>query len=401
MDTRGSRIEELFDLWNTDQATPGEREELYLLLRDFKLHDNLTSRLQQIWDEISPVQIFTDEETDAFADRILMASSRDLPVHKAKIIKVRFRKSSWYKYAGVLILIFFIGNYFLNKSDSTIHKPLANNSAPAKKEIIPGGNKAILKLADGSIIDLEKAKNGIIGNNSNSKVTKPENGQVVYEGAANSESKIGENTISTPRGGQYMVVLSDGTKVWLNASSSITFPVAFNGKERLVQLTGEGYFEVAKNPFVPFKVQIKEMEIAVLGTHFNVMAYDDENIVKTTLLEGSVKVSNEKALAILKPGQQASLKNRNGSFTVQQADVEEAVGWKNGFFIFNRSTLSSIMFQLSRWYDFDVRMTGDISNKKFSGTIARSTNISKVLEMLSLTKEVSFKTEGRTIAVTN
>ncbi|HQW44934.1 MAG TPA: FecR domain-containing protein, partial [Chitinophagaceae bacterium] len=208
----------------------------------------------------------------------------------------------------------------------------------------------------------------------------------------------------TPRGGQYQVTLSDGTQVWLNAASSIRFPVVFTGTERKVEITGEAYFEVAKNKAMPFKVTAGSSEVEVLGTHFNINSYTDEPYIKTTLLEGSVKVTVPASAAgqsskILQYGQQTAV-NKEGKISVlNNADLEEAVAWKNGRFQFKSADLKTILRQISRWYDADVEYRGNV-NIHFTGQLPRNDNVNKVFEKLALTGEVNFKVEGKKIIVT-
>jgi transmembrane sensor len=268
--------------------------------------------------------------------------------------------------------------------------------------IIPGGNKATLTLANGSTIDLTKAANGIIARNGKVAITKKQNGQLVY--AKNSEadvinSTIAYNTISTPRGGQYQVVLPDGTQVWLNAASSLKYPVQFKGDERHVILNGEAYFEVAKNRNMPFTIAANSINIKVLGTHFNVMAYTDETFVKTTLLEGSVLLNNSTNNAQLVPGQQANVENSGGRFSVNYINTDDAVSWKNGYFAFRRENMISIMKKVARWYDVDVIYQDDVSRVSFGGSISRSKNIEELLSKIELTGSVHFKIEGRRVTV--
>ncbi|MET0392586.1 MAG: FecR domain-containing protein, partial [Chitinophagaceae bacterium] len=263
--------------------------------------------------------------------------------------------------------------------------------------LMPGGNKAVLTLADGSLIVLDSAANGSLAQQGNMKVLKLDNGQLAYRSGDESAGEVLYNTITTPRGGQYQVVLADGSRVWLNAASSLRFPASFTGRERRVELTGEGYFEITKNPSMPFKVNMAgKGEVEVLGTHFNINAYDDESHSRITLLEGSVKVSRGAATSILKPGQQAQL--ADGIKVAQDADLEEVMAWKNGKFIFNKTDVQATMRQLARWYDASVSYQGKVDGF-FNGTISRSAGIEKVLKMLQLTDEVQFSIEGKTIVV--
>lgn len=257
----------------------------------------------------------------------------------------------------------------------------------------PGGNKAVLTLADGSVIVLNEAGNGVLADQGGTSVSKTEEGQLVYDASAGPAiHKIAYNTISIPRGGQYQITLPDGTKVWLNSSSSLTFPTAFTGKERKVELTGEAYFEAAKDK-IPFIVRSGSQQIEVLGTHFNVMAYKDEAGIKTTLLEGSVKVSHltSHISHLLKPGQQALMKS--STIKVAEVDTEEAVAWKNGMFQFNNTDMQTVMRQLERWYNVEAD-EDNMPQKRFNGIISRDVPLSQVLKMMEVTSGLRFKIEN-------
>jgi transmembrane sensor len=310
--------------------------------------------------------------------------------------------------AAIILVILSFGIYFIF-SPKSYNQEIAK-AAPVntiqKNDIAPGGNKAVLTLADGSSIILDSASNGTLSQQGNIKIQKLANGLVSYNLNGKQVTENDEafyNTISTPRGGQYQVTLADGTKVWLNAASSIRFPVVFAGKERKVVITGEAYFEVAKNKDMPFKVEANSSEVEVLGTHFNVNAYADEASIKTTLLEGKVKVSipalaGDQSPKYLLPGQQADI-NREGKINVlENADTEEAVAWMRGLFQFKSSDLQSILRQIARWYDVDVEYKGKI-NLHFTGQLTRNENVSKVFEKLALTGEVHFKIDGKQIIV--
>ncbi|GAA3958536.1 FecR family protein [Mucilaginibacter dorajii] len=266
-------------------------------------------------------------------------------------------------------------------------------------QIIPGGNKAILTLANGKQVVLNGAANGNIASQANISVKKLADGLVAYNDGPNAndqQSVTTYNTMSTPRGGQYHVILADGTNVWLNAASSIKFPVAFNGNERRVQITGEAYFEVAHDKTKPFRVESNGQTVEVLGTHFNVNAYADENEVKTTLLEGSVKVTAGDKSYLLKPGEQSQLKN--GVVNITDGDTDEATAWKNGIFHFNDASIESVMRQLSRWYNVDVKYEGKIKERTFSGEISMNVNASQILDAMSF-KKIHYSIEGKTIIV--
>jgi transmembrane sensor len=270
------------------------------------------------------------------------------------------------------------------------------------RDIAPGSNKAILTLANGTKINLNDAANGQLTAHSGIKILKTADGQLIYKVTDVNilYDNIKPNNVTTPNGGQWQVHLSDGTKVWLNSASSLTYPSSFDKqKDRRVQLTGEAYFEVAKDKAHPFIVLTDQQEVEVLGTHFNINSYNDEPAVKTTLLEGSVKVITKTSqnIKFLSPGQQAVL--ANNILVVGQANMEEAVAWKNGYFRFNDEDIQSIMRKLSRWYNIDVVYQGDISKEGLNGKVSRFKNISQVLKALEATKTVHFKVEGRRVTV--
>jgi transmembrane sensor len=290
--------------------------------------------------------------------------------------------------AAVVAIVFGVWFY---SSNNTVNINISDTKASS--EIKPGKNTATL-IAYGRAIQLSDAKTGVvIGNNrvaynDGSEINSSEAGKR-YDGEI-----VSPMAAITPRGGQYQLTLPDGTKVWLNAASEISFPSQFKGEVRKVLLKGEAYFEVFKNKKQPFIVSTKSQDITVLGTHFNVSAYEDEHTVETTLLEGSVNVNG----TILKPNQQSIL--INDKISVIPIDAQEAVAWKNGEFLFNKEPLGSIMNKISRWYDVEIRYENSkMEKKQFWGSITRFTNVSDVLKMLELTGDVHFKIEGRTIIV--
>jgi transmembrane sensor len=308
-----------------------------------------------------------------------------------KIFRVRHLSQ-----AAAVILVLGAGLLFYPKNK--LSKPHFVKIRKAETPVLPGSNRAVLTLSDGSSIDLDNSKDGLLCKQGDVKVDKLANGKLVYQNAGASTNSVIYNTITTPRGGQYQVVLSDGTKVWLNAASALKYPATFAGKERMVELSGEAYFEVAKNKNMPFKVSLNKMTIQVLGTHFNVNAYADEDAIKTTLLEGSVKLSSGNATSFLKPGQQGVFAKQE-NFRVSDVNVQEAVAWKNGYFIFDNENIQGIMRKISRWYDVDVDYYGRIDEGDFGGTISRFKSVSGVLKSLELTGTVHFKMQGRRITV--
>ena len=321
---------------------------------------------------------------------------------------VRRMSKKWIGVAAASVIILLLaGVFYLTKTEATQNRLVKNERASSslKNDILPGGNKALLTLADGSTIILDSAQNGTLSNQGNIKIIKLDDGQLAYDKSAVSGStEVLYNTISTPKGGQYQLTLSDGSKVWLNAASSLRFPATFSGNERKVELTGEGYFEVAHNPSKPFIVTKNNVEIKVLGTHFNVNAYDDEDVIKTTLLEGSVRVTKGNKSTLITPGEQAVVSNSSSTmFSInvkKDVDLDEAVAWKNGKFIFQDADIKSIMRQLEHWYDVSVIYDDkEVTNEEFVGSISRNVNISQILQMLEKTGAVKFEITGRTVIV--
>lgn len=308
-----------------------------------------------------------------------------------RIVKTgKVKKIGAWKYvaAAILVLMAGAGGMYLQEQKA----PVIPQNVVAE-DVQPGTNKAVLTLADGSTVALDSAGNRVI--RQGHTAIRQQGGQLQY--SAGGSAVTSYNTLSTPRGGQFQLTLPDGTKVWLNASSSLKFPVAFNGNKREVTLKGEAYFEVIHDPKMPFTVHVEGMDIADLGTHFNIMAYADENAIKTTLVEGSISVSDGKSNALLKPGQQAVL-SKNGNIRVQTADVEEAIAWKNGEFYFNHTSIYEIMRQVSRWYDVDVNYQ-DSTDAYLSGNIRKNVNVSEVFRMLELAGDVRFRIENKKATV--
>jgi len=306
--------------------------------------------------------------------------------------------------AASIALLFGAGIFYFTKSELRVEQE--NIQVVEKtKEIAPGGNRGILTLSNGKQIVLSDiSSKDIIAKEDQDEVTikMDANGVITYvinpNANASEEDANSFNTLSTPTGGQYNIVLADGTKVFLNAVSSIKYPTQFNGDQRIVELEGEAYFEVAKNKSKPFLVKSANQTIEVLGTHFNVHAYNNESVIKTTLLEGSVAVSSKNQKAILKPGQQANISESSSKIAVKEVDTEAAIAWKNGRFKFDNADLKSVMKQLERWYGIKVEYRGDVSDVRFNGGTFRNKNLSEVLKVLELSN-IKFKVEGKTIIV--
>jgi transmembrane sensor len=368
---------ELLNKYREGKAT---KEEIILLLnsiRDFELD-------------------FNDEFSLAELESIREEMRMHLPIHHIKPIK-----RIWPRIAAAasIVLCLSIGSYFLFQKQD--HIKVAGRVLVHDLE--PGSNKAVLTIGNGQKIVLTGAHNGRLAVQGNMIVHKTSDGQVVYQADQNPGDGLSDviyNTMSTPRGGKYDLVLSDGTKVWLDAASSITYPTTFSKDSREVSMTGQAYFEVAHYAAKPFRVTVNGQTVEVLGTHFNINAYEDELSTRTTLLEGRVKVSKGNESAILNPGQQSlittAVPNR---INVKEAHIEEATAWKDGHFHFEADNIQSVMRQMARWYDVDIEYNGAIPVRSFSGDIDRNSKASVALKILSISR-VHFKIDGKKIIVT-
>ncbi|HEY0274301.1 MAG TPA: FecR domain-containing protein [Chitinophaga sp.] len=339
--------------------------------------------------------------THADPDIRLLEQYRRTSIRKlqAGIRPLSARLRPWGRVAAAACVLAVIGlGIFFGKDKRPPAMPHPVAQALPAAALLPGSNKALLILSDGRQIQVEAAATGEIAREGNASIRKTATGQVVY-GADNAPSTPGQeiyNTAVTPRGGQYQLVLSDGTSVWLNAASSLRFPVHFTGSVREVSLSGEAYFEVANHPQHPFRVISNHQVTEVLGTHFNMNAYDDEPMEKTTLLQGSVRVTANGASRLIKPGEQALL--QQGQLTVSQADISQAIAWKEGYFDFNNADLKTVMRQFSRWYNVDVKYEAPVPQRFFSGRIPRNINASQLLDILAF-KQVHYRLENKTIII--
>ncbi len=298
--------------------------------------------------------------------------------------------------ASVILLIAAFGIHRITTNEKSKSPSIAK---VVEADVQPGGNKATLTLSDGSIIDLSNVKKGLLKNDNGAAINKSTDGEIVYVDSGKSDNKIVRyNVLSTPKGGQYQVQLPDGSKVWLNAASSLKYPTSFTGKERTVELRGEGYFEVTKNNRQPFKVMMYEQsEVKVLGTNFNVMSYEDEKAKDITLLEGSVRITSGNNNRKLEPGQQAKIISKEIKL-FNSVDTEIVTGWKNGQFVFHDADIESIMRQVARWYDVEIKFKANI-NQHFNATIFRNEPVSRLLRILEQTGHVHFKIENKIIYV--
>jgi transmembrane sensor len=378
----------LISKYNSGAATPEER----VLIENW--YESLNGAETPKSDE--ELELVKQDTYAALQTYIGASKPNQYPAQNNKTISLTYVK--WM--AAAVLLSISITFYYYRQ-----YRAQQNSNAIAQNDIAPGGNKAILTLADGSKLVLDDSTNGKLATQGKTVVQKTGNGMLSYLSPALSTGQttpeVTYNTITTPRGGQYNVTLPDGTQVWLNAASTIKFPTAFTGKERNVELNGEAYFEVVKNKNMPFHVSSAGQNIEVLGTHFNVNAYNDEASLKTTLLEGSVKVTKGGLQAMLKPGQQSSIINNENNAAIKVTtvtDIDEIMAWRNGKFSFNDTDIKTVMRQIGRWYDVDIDYNGQIPDDVFTGTFSRNITAAKALKILEFSG-VDFKIEGRKIIV--
>lgn len=307
-------------------------------------------------------------------------------------------KMRWFKWvaaASVILIVYAASTFIVESWGKDLQEAQQHPAEKSKSnDIAPGQNGAILTLSTGEKIMLDSAGDGSLVQQGNVSVTKKK-GELVYKNQGRSLEGV-YNTMTTPKGRQFNLVLADGSKVWLNAASSITFPTAFAGKERKVNITGEAYFEVAHNATMPFVVESGKNAVTVLGTHFNVNAYDNENVVSVTLLEGAVNVSRGISSKMIRPGQQARIDKDEQISLIRNIDVDHVVAWKNGRISFHGADIGTVMRQMSRWYDVDIAYNEKM-NDLFYADMSRSTALSDVLKALELTTDVHFKIEGRKV----
>lgn len=327
--------------------------------------------------------------------RIVSVIDDKVPVSESKANTYRLKFSVWAAVAAVAIFTLCI--YFFNSSFNTDKSKVTGLVASAIK-IKPGGNTAKLTLANGKSIALSDQKTGVVIDVAGLKYTD----ETTIESSSINGNKNGLMSIVTPRGGTYQVLLADGSKVWLNAESSIKFPTSFAGQQqRAVELVGEAYFEIAKNKHQKFIVKTQRQHVEVLGTHFNINSYHDESNVITTLLEGAVQIfvgKGNKESVVLKPGEQSAV-SQSRTIDVNDVDVNDVVAWKDGKFVFVHENVRSIMNKIARWYDVDIVYEGDVTNKALGGSVSRFKEVEEVLEMLSDTKAVQFRIDGKKVIV--
>lgn len=307
-----------------------------------------------------------------------------------------FWLNSWWAAAAVILIA--IAVMFSSKDQGNSTKANVTYQKPLLPKV-GANNMALLTLGNGQVIKLDQANTGRLATNGSANIKKTQKGQVVYEANSSENGPVAINTIKVPRGNQFELTLSDGTKVWLNSETTLTFPTRFVGIYRKVTLQGEAYFEVAKNKEKPFIVSANQTSVQVLGTHFNVSAYPDDDKVKTTLLEGSVKLSNGNTSALIVPGQQATLAANSKKIEISTARINEVMAWTNGYFIFHDENIVNVMKQAIRWYDIDVEYQGNVKGIEFGGSISKYKDITALLHIMEMTHTIHYKIDGRRVVI--
>lgn len=406
MNVNKERLRYLLHAYIADRMDGHEFKELKSYVSRMGSDDELHTLIDELWSTIDterPLSISSDliYRRIQHDPRVLGSSGE---VARSANVFIRY---SWQWVTGIAALLCVAAGLFMYRGLD--NQPIDVTATDAvTPPILPGDNKAMLTLADGRVISLDEAARGDLAEQAGVRIVKTKDGQLSYEPINKS---VGEeviyNTVSTPKGGEYQLVLPDGTKVWLNAASSLRYPVRFTGDQRKVELVGEAYFEVtpveASNAKLPFIVATTQQQVEVLGTHFNIKAYANEDETKTTLLEGSVRVSipARGAFDVLKPNEQAIIKSGGKRIAVTTVDPSSAIAWKNGIFAFHDNTIVEIMNTIARWYDVTVEYEGGMppKDKIFGGTISKFESFEKLLETIELTGTVKFKIAGRRVIV--
>lgn len=382
-------------------------ETIFLTLIDKYLRGNATPTEQDLIEEYykrleknGRIELSAEQEL-AIREIMLAGIRKEISRPAVRTIKP-YRRIAYMAAASILVIICVGLFFFKGEETKKVPPPQLVHNEPVKADIEPGGSKAILTLGDGSRINLDDAKSGTIARQAGTSIMKSDDGKLIYNISSQDLAQSGGlvyNKIETPKGGQYQINLPDGSKVWLNAASSLRYPAVFHGNERRVELTGEAYFEISPDRSMPFRIETGNQLVEVLGTHFNINGYSDESAIKTTLIEGLVKVADmtTNRERFLKPGQVA-VTTKSGMISIEDANKEQAVSWKDGFFIFNDMELENIMRQLERWYNVDVDYSA-IPKIRYNVHISRDLKLSKVLETLEITGNVKFNIEGRTIQI--
>lgn len=394
MSEQQSRLSYLYERFISDKITPDELREFWQRIKEDGQDDSFINAMMNQYKEELPANL--EEKKWKNAEEKIFDK-------KPRGILSSIRRAGW-KAASIIILVGGLATYLLlHKTEKNEEHQVVQATTESKTDVeAPTTSYATITLANGEKIHLDSAGRGQLAMQDNVSIIKAADGSIRY-GSEDGETAtaLRYNTLTNPRGSRVVsMILSDGSKVWLNAESSITYPVAFTGNERKVTVKGEAYFEVAHNSAKKFIVESKDVQTTVYGTHFNVNAYDDEDRVKVTLLEGSVGVSNKSGMSVmLKPGEQAEETTNRNLQTNRNIYPDDIVAWKDERFSFRVANIKNIMKEVARWYNVEIQYTGDISDLNFGGSMSRQNNVSELLKRLEATQEVKFEVIGKVITV--
>lgn len=378
-----TRLKYLINKFHNKEISSDEHDELLELLAKESYQEIAEEFFITSWKNF-------DSETNIDLEIQPSENLKEIFYSDSNITKIR--PYNYIKYAIAASLIVFCSLFFLFLKKESVKEQVA--ATKILTDLEPGKNQAIITLSNNQKIVLNDNKSGVISEASNLIIKKNKNNEITIEVNTNTSKENLQNelnTISTPKGGQFTIILPDKSKVYLNAETTLIFPSEFKTHERKVSLEGEAFFEIAKNKEKPFFVETEEMTIQVLGTHFNVNSYKSEQIKSTTLVEGSVKISTPTSSKLMVPGQQADIKKGSDNISLQTVDIEQAIAWKNGYFLFIDKDLKTIMRSLARWYNFDIKYEESFKNETFTGTVSRTQNISEILKIFETTGTVKFK----------
>ena len=398
---KDNRLQLLLKLLVDNKINARELDELAALLAQPDGEQHIDAQMKATWAHL----IATNESHEELYHKIT-GHPRFSAALAEKPVSLRRRRAllgPWHYAAATILLCCGIGlGSYYYQSENADGKMSTNRHHTARQNdtAMPAESHVTLRLSNGEQLVLDEANVGKVGQDDHVNIFKNKAGELVYDlSRMEVNGEIAYNSISTPVGSHYQLVLSDGTKVWLNAKSSLRFPAAFKGSERKVELSGEAYFEVVSNKNKPFIVNAKAMDVKVLGTHFNVSAYDDDAFIETSLLEGSVVATHQGTSLLLTPGQQAYLKGSSGQIGRRSFDADEVMDWKNGYFIFRNEPIDEIMKKIGRWYNIEVAYQGKMTREAFGGKYSKSNSLKELLSSLELTGMVRFKVEGRRVTV--
>ncbi|PSL45337.1 FecR family protein [Chitinophaga niastensis] len=388
--------QQLLQRWQQRRCSPQEAIELMDYLRQDAANRTLLNEMQQAFRQVTPV---TTLESGEPGDRVRKELLKHIQASPVIHINQRGKNIGKFRLAAAVAILGIsipVGYLFMANHQ---HKKLAATTVktPVKTDVAPGKNKAVLTLANGQQIVLDSAAMQQLAQQGNSSVIN-KGGQLVYVKTNGETATPLYNTLTTAPGETYPLVLADGSKIWLNAASSIRFPAAFAGNERKIELKGEAYFEIAHDAHKPFRIQVNNMTVEVLGTHFNINSYADEATINTTLLEGAVKINSDKGSIQLAPGEQSQVSPNGNLKRVSGINTEEIVAWKEGYFQFESTDLTAVLRQFSHWYDVEIVYEGHIKPRKFFGMISRNSTLLNVLKMLNA-NDILFRIEGKKLIV--